>query len=151
MTRLLRGYVEGEVRGAEPCAFLNRCAGLGLRFWDARPDGEHVLRVKLPLRDWDRAAAAAERCGCELPWEMPLLLQALICAAAITGTEFVAGIIINIVLGLNVWDYSALWGNVYGQICPQYSALWYLLSLVMIPALDWLRWCVEGGERPHYS
>ncbi len=66
MTRLLRGYVEGEVRGAEPCAFLNRCAGLGLRFWDARPDGEHVLRVKLPLRDWDRAAAAAERCGCEL-------------------------------------------------------------------------------------
>lgn len=96
-------------------------------------------------------AMPLERCGCELPWEMPLLLQALICATAITGTEFAAGLIINIVLGLGVWDYSTLWGNVYGQICPQYSALWYLLSLAMIPALDWLRWCVEGGERPHYS
>ena len=96
-------------------------------------------------------AVPLERCGAELPWDMRLTVQALICAAAITATEFAAGVILNIWLGLGVWDYSNLWGNIAGQICPQYSALWYLLSLAMIPALDWLRWCVEGGERPHYK
>lgn len=92
-----------------------------------------------------------ERCGGELPWDMSLLVQALICTVAITVTEFIAGLILNVWLNLNIWDYSGLWGNVVGQICPQFCILWYLLSFIMIPALDWLRWCIEGGERPHYT
>ena len=35
---------------------------------------------------------------------------------------------------LRVWDYSHEFGNVQGQICPKYAALWALLSApIMLP------------------
>lgn len=96
-------------------------------------------------------AIPLERCGAELPWEMPLLGQAAICALAITAVEFVAGLVLNVWLGLGVWDYSQLAGNIMGQICPQFMALWFVLSIVGIVMLDWMRYTVEGGKRPHYT
>lgn len=92
-----------------------------------------------------------ERCGAELPWECPLWLQALACAGLVTAVEFAAGLVLNVWLGLGVWDYSHLWGNLWGQICPQFTALWWGLCLAFIPIFDWLRWAVEGGERPYYT
>ncbi len=91
-----------------------------------------------------------ERCGEQLPWAVPLWLQALACAALVTAVELAAGLILNIWLGLGVWDYSDLPGNFMGQICPQFAAIWFGLCLVFIPAFDWMRWSVEGGERPKY-
>lgn len=91
-----------------------------------------------------------ERCGDQLPWAVPLWLQALACAALVTAVELAAGLILNIWLGLGVWDYSDLPGNFMGQICPQFAAIWFGLCLVFIPAFDWMRWSVEGGERPKY-
>ena len=91
-----------------------------------------------------------ERAGEQLPWEVPLWLQALCCAALVTAVELAAGLILNVWLGLGVWDYSNLPGNLLGQICPQYSAIWWVLCLAFIPAFDWLRYAVEGGERPRY-
>lgn len=91
-----------------------------------------------------------ERCGDQLPWEVPLWLQALACAALVTAAELAAGLILNVWLGLGVWDYSDLPGNFMGQICPQFAAVWFGLCLVFIPAFDWMRWSVEGGERPKY-
>lgn len=93
---------------------------------------------------------AVERCGEQLPWAVPLWLQALACAALVTAVELAAGLILNIWLGLGVWDYSDLPGNFMGQICPQFAAIWFGLCLVFIPAFDWMRWSVEGGERPKY-
>ena len=95
-------------------------------------------------------AIPLERFGAELPWNMPLIAQATICTVGITAAEFVAGLIINVWLGMGVWDYSAMPGNVMGQICPQFIGLWLILSHVGIIMLDWLRYVVEGGERPHY-
>lgn len=93
---------------------------------------------------------AVERCGYQLPWEVPLWLQALACALLVTAVELVSGLILNVWLGLDIWDYSHLPFNLWGQICPQFAAVWWLLCLVFIPAFDWLRWFVEGGEKPHY-
>lgn len=93
---------------------------------------------------------AVERCGEQLPWAVPLWLQALACAALVTAVELAAGLILNIWLGLGVWDYSDLPGNFMGQICPQFAAIWFGLCLGFIPAFDWMRWSVEGGERPKY-
>ena len=92
-----------------------------------------------------------ERCGAELPWGCPLWLQALCCAMLVTAVELVAGLVLNGWLDLGIWDYSHLWGNLWGQICPQFAALWWGLCLVFIPVFDWMRWAVEGGERPHYT
>lgn len=92
-----------------------------------------------------------ERAGAEVPWEMPLWLQALICAILMTLTELVAGCVLNLWIGLDVWDYSHLPGNLFGQICPQFSAIWWVLCFMFIPVFDWLRYAVQGGERPHYK
>lgn len=82
---------------------------------------------------------------------MPLLLQSVICACGITVVEFVAGLILNIWLGLGVWDYSAMPGNLMGQICPQFFLVWIALSMFGIVMLDWMRYAIEGGEKPHYK
>ncbi len=92
-----------------------------------------------------------ERAGEQLPWAVPLWLQALVCAALVTAVELGAGCVINLWLDLDVWDYTAMPGNLWGQICPQYSAIWWVLCLVFIPMFDWLRWAVEGGVRPRYT
>lgn len=92
-----------------------------------------------------------ERAGEQLPWAVPLWLQALVCAALVTAVELAAGCVINLWLGWDVWEYTAMPGNILGQICPQYSAIWWVLCLAFIPAFDWLRYAVEGGERPCYG
>ena len=92
-----------------------------------------------------------ERSRAVPPWDRPLWLQALICGTAIVAAELAAGLVLNIWLGMAIWDYSALPGNLWGQICPQFWALWCLLSLPMIVILDWLRYAVEGGETPRYT
>ena len=116
-----------------------------------------TLRGRPETISWTMLALAIllaiplERFGAELPWDCPLWLQALICGTAITAAELAAGLVLNICLGMAVWGYSSLPGNLWGQICPQFWALWCLLSLPMIVILDWLRYAVEGGETPHYT
>lgn len=55
-------------------------------------------------------------------------LKCALCATSITAIELTVGVLVNIVLGLGVWDYSDKAGNIFGQICPAYSAAWLLLS-----------------------
>lgn len=116
-----------------------------------------LLREEPERISWTMLVVAAilcipvERCGAELPWSCPLWLQALACAAMVTAVELAAGLVINVWMGLGVWDYSHLPGNLWGQICPQFSALWWGLCLVFIPAFDWMRWTVEGGTKPIYT
>lgn len=86
-----------------------------------------------------------------LPWEMRLHVQAMLGAALVTAAELAAGLILNVWLGLGVWDYSALPGNLWGQICPEYAVLWVPLSAAAIVADDWLRYWIWGEERPHYT
>ena len=57
-------------------------------------------------------------------WQMWVLS-----AVFITTAEFVSGGIVNIALGWRVWDYTAVPGNLLGQICPQYCLLWLGLSV----------------------
>lgn len=65
----------------------------------------------------------------------PILLRVNLFAAAIIGTlivtiyEFAVGAVVNLWLGWDVWDYSALPGNLLGQICPKYSLYWFFLCL----------------------
>ena len=58
--------------------------------------------------------------------------RAFLCAVAITLVELMSGVVLNIVLRLNVWDYSKSPFNILGQICPLYSILWFCLSFVII-------------------
>lgn len=57
----------------------------------------------------------------------PLWLRCLAGAGLITAAEYGVGMLVNQKLKLNVWDYSHLRGNLHGQICPHFCALWYVL------------------------
>lgn len=57
-----------------------------------------------------------------------LFLKALIGGTIITFIEFIIGIIFNIILKENIWDYTSLPLNLLGQICLPFSLLWVLLS-----------------------
>ena len=62
----------------------------------------------------------------------PLILQMLQGACIVTVIELFSGLVLNVWLGLDVWDYSNMPGNVIGQICPQFSCAWFFLSFVAI-------------------
>ena len=64
--------------------------------------------------------------------EVPLIVGALAGAFIITIYELFVGLIVNIRLGWEVWDYSGMPGNVFGQICPTFSAIWFLLCLIFL-------------------
>jgi len=86
-----------------------------------------------------------------IDWDMPVWLQILIGTTIITMVEFISGCVLNIWLGLNVWDYSHLPMNILGQICPQFILLWMPLSMAAIYLDDWLRWRLFDEEEPRYK
>ena len=85
-----------------------------------------------------------------IPWDMPLLLQMFIGGIIITVLEFITGCVVNIWLGWNVWNYSELPFNLWGQISLFSSIGWVGLSLVGIVLDDTIRWKFFGEDKPHY-
>lgn len=73
----------------------------------------------------------------------PLPVKCFVGSGIITVVEFVIGMIVNVVLKLNVWDYSSMPLNVMGQICVPFSMLWCLLT---IPAMGLCALC----EKSHF-
>lgn len=86
-----------------------------------------------------------------IPWDMPLCIQMLIGAVIITTLEYITGYIVNIKLGMNVWDYSDLPFNLDGQICILFSVLWYFISVIGIILDDIIRWKLFNEEKPKYK
>lgn len=56
--------------------------------------------------------------------------------------EFVSGCVLNLWLGLGVWDYSNQPGNVLGQICPAFGLLWFFIMPLAIWAEDTTRYLI---------
>lgn len=75
----------------------------------------------------------------EITPKMNIFLQMFIGAVIVTIIEFVSGYIINIILGLNVWDYSNLMFNYKGQISLLFTIIWFFLSVPVIYLDDKLR------------
>lgn len=77
-------------------------------------------------------------------WNKIMLFAAM--AVCMTVIEYIAGIFCLKVAKVRLWDYSGLWGNVQGIICPMFSLAWALLGAVyyffihpqILDALAWL-------------
>ena len=69
--------------------------------------------------------------------QLPAIWLCALGALLITAIEFITGAVVNGRLGLNVWDYSDLPCNLYGQVCLRYSLLWALLCapVTLLPPL----------------
>jgi len=74
---------------------------------------------------------------CDRHTSLPLPLKATLSSVFISAIEFLIGIIVNLWLKFNVWDYSDNFGNIMGQVCPLYSILWFFLSYVIIFVIEY--------------
>ena len=84
-------------------------------------------------------------------WDTSLILQVAVGTIVATIGEFIVGCIVNLWLRWNIWDYSDKWGNILGQICPQFTLLWIPLILVAIVLADVIRWRFFNEEKPRYK
>lgn len=75
-------------------------------------------------------------------------LQCLIGTAVTLIIEYISGYILNIRLGLKIWDYSGLPFNLNGQICLLYAVVWFFLMPLAVYLDDWLRWKLFDERRP---
>ena len=62
--------------------------------------------------------------------KLPLILRGIAGSLIVTMVEFAAGLLVNRDYG--VWDYRNQPGNIMGQICPLFTALWIPLSLLAV-------------------
>lgn len=67
-------------------------------------------------------------------YNMSVFKQSLIGTGIVLVIEYTAGYILNIKMGLDIWDYSDMFFNINGQICLEFGLLWLLL----MPAAIWL-------------
>lgn len=102
----LPGWAEAEVRGAEPAAFLNRCAGAGVVLLAAEAADDFTLRVRIPARQLSAAKRAAGRCQCELR----LLSSGGAAAAARRHRRrWAFAAVLLLILALLAWSKLFLW------------------------------------------
>ncbi len=65
-----------------------------------------------------------------------LLVKALICAVGVTAIEFMFGVVFNLWLKMDVWDYSHMPMNLLGQICPVFTLIWAGIAVAFLPLAD---------------
>ena len=73
-------------------------------------------------------------------------LALILIAAELTLLEYIAGIFLLKAANVRLWDYSMMWGNVNGLICPLFTLFWTLLGVMyyylihphILEALAWL-------------
>lgn len=84
-------------------------------------------------------------------FRLSLFYQGILGSIIITTLEFISGVVINIILGWNVWDYSGLPFNILGQICLPFCLAWLGLSVVAIFIDDGLRYLIFKEPLPKYK
>lgn len=85
-------------------------------------------------------------------WENTVSGRALLfffMAVSMTAIEYLAGVGLLKVAHVRLWDYSMLWGNIDGLVCPLFSFYWAVLGalyyfLVHPRILEALRWLANN-------
>ncbi len=74
-----------------------------------------------------------------MPWFewIPITWLAYLCellfiAVVLTVIEWIAGIIFVKGMHIKLWDYSRLWGNIQGIICPLFSLIWMIAGAAYV-------------------
>ncbi len=118
-----QGGAELESIGTRTFVFLTGCfiyslleiASRGFTHWTMTLTGGVILTILFEM--FIRLKA------------VPMWQKCILGAALITSVEFTVGVIVNIILGWGVWDYSDMPFNVLGQICLPFTVLWFFLCI----------------------
>ena len=81
------------------------------------------------------------------------IVVVLAITVAMTGIEYITGLIFIKGMNLKLWDYSDRFGNIQGIICPLFTLCWGVLGVVyylfvhkyIVGAVNWI------SENPIYS
>ena len=84
-------------------------------------------------------------------FRLSLIYQGILGSIIITALEFISGVVINIILKWNVWDYSNQPLNLLGQICLPFSLAWIFLAIIAVFVDDILRYIIFKEEIPKYK
>lgn len=84
-------------------------------------------------------------------WETPLSEQIFIGWILALAGELITGYIVNIKMGLHIWDYSNLRFQFLGQLSLAYALLWIPVILLAILLDDIIRWRFFSEEKPKYQ
>ena len=79
-------------------------------------------------------------------YNMSVWKQAVIGTFIVLAVEYISGYILNVKLGLDIWDYSNMYFNVNGQICFEFAVLWFFLMPAAIWLEDFIRFKFWGEE-----
>lgn len=79
-----------------------------------------------------------------------LLWIALEGSAIITGFELIFGSIL-LESGMRMWDYSNMWGNYRGVICPLFSLLWCFISVAAALLDDFIKCKLFNARKRKYT
>ncbi len=73
-------------------------------------------------------------------YKMKVIYQSLIGAVITLCIEFLSGLILDIWLGLGIWDYSTLPFSLLGKVCLPFGLLWFLIMPLAIWLEDTIRY-----------
>lgn len=88
-----------------------------------------------------------------LSYDTDFLVQVFICGTCALFGELICGLIFN--ANYSIWDYRLLpynWFN--GQIQLYFALIWYLLSAIFIPVLDYIDYYMfpeDNKQKPYYK
>lgn len=83
--------------------------------------------------------------------DLPLLYQGFMGSLIITILEYYSGVLLNIKLGLDIWNYSHIPWNVDGQVCLPYSILWIFVGIFAVILDDSVRYLLFNEEKKKYK
>ena len=85
-----------------------------------------------------------------IDWNMIFWKQVVIGDLCVLVLEFTFGVIFNIILKQDIWDYTNLPFNLFGQICLPFAILWLPIVAIAIVLDDWVKFLFFHGKKPQY-
>ncbi len=67
-----------------------------------------------------------------------IVYKSMLCAVVVTAVEFTFGVVLNILLKMDVWDYTDVPLNILGQVCLPFTLVWGILGFVFLPLADFI-------------
>lgn len=86
-----------------------------------------------------------------IEYDTDFIWQILICGTVAIVAELLCGLIFN--SDYHIWDYRKLPYNFMGHIQLYFAIIWYVLSAIFIPVLDFIDYTMfprRGIEKPYY-
>lgn len=89
----------------------------------------------------------------KIPWNVDLLIKGILGSVIITFIEMTVGLLDKYILHMNMWDYSCLWLDFQGVICPLFSFIWIFISIGTLLIIDAIDYYVfnDFTEPPYYK